>query len=542
MSPGDHLVDQRWINNYVYVYYPMFSGQKQLTRTTTHQYDEGGINYLETVSKYSYDPIYTHLKRQETTNSDGTIYATELTYPTDYTTDSSATDPAALAIHRLKALHQHSLPIEQTNYQQKLGQAEQLLAGMVTTFEIAANNPNQVRPKALYRSELAAPLDRASFAPTSVHSTTGFGYDANVYALHGTYIGYNDQGRPLGFQLDRDIPSSYLWGYEDRVPLAKAVNAHPTELGYISFETGEASDWAVSPTLPPTSGLIGTHALPTTQVFPAGRVFQVNGQYKRYTFSAWVKTGGSGHLVLRTCAGGSNATYPDPADAASYQQVDFSATGGQWELVQVEIDLDRIRVQAGLLPSEVLEVHAYVWNPTQGLLELDALRFHPSDAFVQTQDYNAATLQPTAIEGVNRLHNSYYYDNFQRLSHIKDFEGNLIGANHYHYKDSSGIENHVQTQLPRIAGLSSLAALNGRSLQELTESYSYSDGPSNSSFMPRRFRSKACRAVLTARRALSLLRWLGPRSNRSPGRGGRWAMGTAPRPVMASMRPMKSCI
>jgi len=74
------------------------------------------------------------------------------------------------------------------------------------------------------------------------------------------------------------------------------------------------------------------------------------------------------------------------------------------------------------------------------------------------------------------LHSSYYYDDFQRLSHVKDFEGNILAANEYHYKGTSSIENYVKTQALRVEGKTTLSDLVGLPLDQLTESYQYLDG------------------------------------------------------------------
>ena len=477
-NPGDFYIDLNAMRYIEYVYYPIFSGHKQLTRSRVRQFDENGINYIETTTNYSYDPVFTHLKRTETTNSDGTIHATELKYPTDYNrySNPAPTDPAALAINQLKLLHQHNVPIEQTKYQKRPGQAEQLLGGVITTFEIDPNNANRVSAKAIYRTELATPLNRSNFTASAVDNISGFSFDGNVYTQYGRYIGHNEQGRPLGFQRDKDIMNSFLWGYYDHAPVMKAVNAHPSEIGYVSFENGETSTWSANTRLPYTLGKIGRQALQTVEEFPSGNEFTVEGQEKAYTFSAWIKTNGSGCLVLRTSKLSDSNTYPTTNNAPSYQQVCFTNTNGDWQLVSVELDLATIRQVSGISQGEKLKIHAYVWNPSKSNLEIDAIRFHPSDAFVETHDYDWANMQPTAMENTNRIHTSYHYDNFQRLSYFKDFEGNIIGANSYHYKGSSNVENHVKSQLTRVAGQFTLSALNGLSNAELTESYDYLDG------------------------------------------------------------------
>ncbi|MGH1339893.1 MAG: hypothetical protein ACRBFS_27495, partial [Aureispira sp.] len=387
---GDYLINYTAFSGYSYVRYPIFSGWNKLTQSTNRQYSENGIDYVETITEYAYDNVYTHLTSTKVTNSDGTIYSTATKYPTDYSIENTPipVDTRVLALQKLQEQHQHTVPIEQTKYLQKVGAPKQLVGGMFTTFAIDPNNPKTVNPTHIYRSELASPV--APNTSTRVDGNNNFTY-GSFYSQYGAYTGHNDKGLPLGFQREGDLNNSFVWGYDDRAPILKATNAHHTELGYTSFEGGDEASWNIHTTAY-TTGKIGNNALQTTQEFPVGQVFTIDGQEKKYKFSAWVKTAGSnsGNLVLRTCSRTAHANYPNVPSA--YAQTSFSNTNGAWQLVEVELDVAQIRADAGLAANDLLDVHAYVWNPTQQSIDIDALRFHPSDAFVETYDYEEETL------------------------------------------------------------------------------------------------------------------------------------------------------
>ncbi len=478
-NPGDFVIDWPVFGRFNYVYYPIYYGWEKLTQSTLQQYEENGVDYLETTTAYDYSDAYTQLLRTQVTNSEGTIYTTESKYPTSYTVLSTptSTDSRVLAIQKMQELHQHAIPIEQTKYVQKQGEVKKLVGGIFTAFEINPNNSNVVNPVRIHRTELTAPyaIYNTNFLSTAIDGNNNF-FNAPFYQLYGTYTAHNDKGLPLGFQRDKDLLNSFVWGYEDRVPIMKATNAHPTELGYTSFEGGDETPWNLQASATATTGKIGHHALQVTEEYPVGRVFTIDGQYKTYKFSAWVKTAGGnfGNMVLRTCSRVNPANYPNVPSA--YAQTSFSNTNGDWQLVEVELDVAQIRADAGLAANDLLDVHAYLWNPTQQTIEIDAVRFHPVAAFVETYDYEEEILLLTAIEGVNRLHSSYFYDDFQRLSHVKDFEGNILLANAYHYKNGGSIENHVATKTVRVAGKTTLASLAGLPLSALTASYQYLDG------------------------------------------------------------------
>ncbi|BDS09819.1 RHS repeat-associated core domain-containing protein [Aureispira anguillae] len=471
---GDYMINYPAFAGFVTVRYPIFSGWNKQTKSTLRQYDESGTNYIETVTNYEYDDVYTHLNSTKVTNSDGLTHITKTKYPTDYANYTGSSDLAAVAIHNLKQQHRHNIPLEQTKYIQKSGQSPALVGGMLTIFDTKPNG--LVVPKTVFRSEISSPI--ANYTESSVAANAGFVYDPAIYTAYGEYLNHDDNGNILDFQKTADQLKSFAWGYDQQLPITAATNAHSSEIGYTSFEQGDETGWSISTASSRVAGKVGVSALQTNEEFPFGRVFTIEGQEKKYKFSAWVNTNDATHsyLVVRTCAAPNNATYPNPIVAPSYVQTGFTTTNGAWQLIEVEIDLAAIRQAAGLSNNQTLAIHAYLWNPYQKTIALDAVRFHPSDAFVQTYDYDQNTRQLIATDQVNRLHSSYHYDDFQRLSHVKDFEGNIIGTNSYHYKGAGSIENHVKTALVRVAGKTSLAALAGLPVDQLMESYQYIDG------------------------------------------------------------------
>lgn len=57
---GDYLISFPSFTEYTSVRYPIFSGWNKLTKSTTRQYDENGVDYVETVTENEYDNVYTH--------------------------------------------------------------------------------------------------------------------------------------------------------------------------------------------------------------------------------------------------------------------------------------------------------------------------------------------------------------------------------------------------------------------------------------------------------------------------------------------------
>lgn len=477
-NSSDYFINYVPFGEYSYVYYPIFSGWQKLDRTISRQYNEAGTNYLETITEFEYDHVYTHTKRTAVTNSDGTKYISETTFPTDYTTTSSSTG-TALAIHNLKADHRHAVPIESTKYIEKAGQAKKLLGGMLTTFETKSNG--LVVPHAIYRSEIVTPLSLGSFSPSTIDVNNNFSFDQNIYTAYGEYLGHDDYGNALGFKQENYIANSYAYGYDNMLPIMGATNAHFSEIGYTSFEEGDEDGWTINGSPTSTTGKVGQQALQvdSNEEFPLVRVFDVDGQHKKYKFSAWVKSGGAvtSYLVLQTFdPANPGVTFPNTNIADSYVQTSFGFTNGEWELVEVEIDLDKIRQDAGLSTSQMLSIQASLWNPYAKKMNIDAVRFQPSDAFIRTVDYDNNTYLTVAMEGENRRSSSYFYDDFQRLHYATDFEGNILATNEYDFQIGGTNRSRITTKALRKSGVYQLNDLVGLPVEELVESYQYMDG------------------------------------------------------------------
>lgn len=189
--------------------------------------------------------------------------------------------------------------------------------------------------------------------------------------------------------------TSYLWGYENNYPVAKAENARNNQVAYTSFETPDAGNWRYNQEGVSQTGESGR-----------GRVFQGELRWSsvtagKYKITFWAK--GSGTVSL---------TYP----AGNSLENKYFTASDSWEPVEWVIDLEESK---GLLINS-------------GAALIDDVRLHPVSATMGTYTYEPGVGISSQADG-NLKATFYEYDRHNRLKRIKDHEGNILEEYTYHY-------------------------------------------------------------------------------------------------------------
>jgi YD repeat-containing protein len=160
------------------------------------------------VTNYTYDPTNKHNnpKSEETVNSDGTAFRAEYTYPTDAgsgapTVLSNPSDPdfknmLGILIDK-KVFAKGSLINEFKNYFEQSG------------------------TRALLTSSKSFPSGTSDFTENR------YEYDVNSNILNIT--------------RSNGVTTSFVWGYNNSLPIAEVTNAHSNQIFYTSFEESTSS-------------------------------------------------------------------------------------------------------------------------------------------------------------------------------------------------------------------------------------------------------------------------------------------------------------
>ncbi|QKG53015.1 hypothetical protein [Hymenobacter sp. BRD67] len=305
---------------------------------------------------------------------------------------------------------------------------------------------------------LALPLAYTSFQ----QSTSGTSPDPNYNPEY--YINYEPTtGNIASQQRYRDVLTSYQWGYSGQLPVATYHNADRTpplstdlsrgnEASSTGFESGVGAGgnpnedyWNMTSSgqnfISSTAhtGNFSWHLGAATNGFNygPGRLFSPVRQQLKYRFSAWVKTdagfgANNGRLVLGVNRQDGSQVQ---GNSSCYQATSFSDTAGQWQYVEVILDLNAAHTSLGIAPSaEQFQLNAYVYNADGQAFLVDDMRFQPVDAAIVTYTYDAQSRQPTSISDARSYPTYYEYDAQQRLLLVKDHRKGIRQALEYHYQ------------------------------------------------------------------------------------------------------------
>lgn len=209
-----------------------------LTKTEQRQYN--GSDYISTITEYAYDNL-DHLQPTSVSvsTSDNSVLRTEFKYPSDFSSQSPYSEMLARNI---------VTPV----IEQKLYKGTQTLSSKKTNYTSWGNN---------------------IIAPETVEGKIGDG--PNEVRIR--FNGYDDKGNILSVSKENDVVQSYLWGYNQTLPIAVAFNAKTGDWFHTSFEDNQGNL---------SGGKTGDKAF--TGSYTKALSGLTNGQY---TLSYWKKTG-----------------------------------------------------------------------------------------------------------------------------------------------------------------------------------------------------------------------------------------------------------
>jgi len=182
-------------NSYAHYYYPI-----DLIKEETIDYPVSG-QQINTLTEYQYNPTNRLLNKEITITSKGDIYTRNTYYPTDFIRDSTYADMVSKFVIK---------PIIQFD--------EQLNGNLIKSTKF-----NYYKFKNKF------------FAPSSVEITTN---GLSDYKKMFVYHDYDERGNLLSFTDDKNLTSTYLWGYNNQYPITKIENASLENVRkYISEES-----------------------------------------------------------------------------------------------------------------------------------------------------------------------------------------------------------------------------------------------------------------------------------------------------------------
>jgi hypothetical protein len=367
-------------------FYPaMVETRDLLIQTLVKTYDRTDINKSITQTQYFEYDHSTHLQltRSTTLLSKGESMITEIKYPLDY--PDISTDQAVQEMKTSRFMH--SIPVNKISTLRKADGSLLQTGGEITKYQVTNG---LILPKeiAVFETNTGVdPLSVPAYQPVS--NVYPSGYNARVL-----FDQYDAFGNPVQFKKKDDIPRSYIWDHVGSYPIAEVVNANSNEIAYTSFETGETGNWTLGSNLRNDNALTGTKSY----VIFTGNTISRTGLTagKQYIISYWSKNG------ALTITGSTTRT---------------GNVRNGWTLYEHTITPSGTTIT---LTSSSRRV-------------IDELRLYPATAQMTTYTYDPL-VGMTSTCTPNNIISYYVYDGFNRLTSIRDFEGNLVKTFEYKYK------------------------------------------------------------------------------------------------------------
>jgi hypothetical protein len=353
------------------------------SETTVYSNSDTTKKLLET-SFFIYDTLtHLQLKEQRLIGSKGDTLKTKFKYPVDY---------AGTAVYdSMVARNIISATVEQSQYKNN-----DFLQSSRTHFY---------------------PWSSTLIAPQTVESKTLTNSAETRLRFHG----YDSKANTLSVSKENDTKISYIWGYNQTLPVAEVVNAASNEIFFEGFE--EAGTWdspavldAEKPHTGKYSGRI-TNATSGESICHSTKWLTISpAAPAKYKYSGWIFSNGPQvEIILFMKRNGESGYY-------SYIDNITTTVTGKWVYLEKEF----------IVPADVTQLNLRIDNNSTGTVWYDDIRLHPAAAVMVTYTYMPLVGITSRSDGNSRpMH--YEYDAFNRLTLIRNQDNYIVKKICYNY-------------------------------------------------------------------------------------------------------------
>jgi hypothetical protein len=388
-GPPSMVPDTLLPNQLLLYFYPALQSEWHYLRNKTEKtYDinDSSKYMVNTVNYYYNNSNHYQLTGISTTDSKGETVITTLSYPLDFSGLNNS-DPFSKGIQTLETSHVVNAIIEKYVQKMDTNFKVETIFGFLNSYE-----PASPLPALIYKSEPSKPI--FNFTPAYITSS-GVKMDSNYNAL--IYLDlYDPYGNILQQHKAFDLSQSYIWDYNNSLPIATAVNAISLDIAYSSFESNGTGNWRINDT---SRNYSNSFTGVTCFVFNGSNDFISDSSLsttKQYIVSYWSMNGS-----ITVSNSGSFTT---------------GSTKNGWTYFEHKLT-------SGVSSVKISGAGKII----------DELRLFPVDAQMTTYTYDPL-IGITSSCSPNNIVSYYLYDALGRLHGIKDQDGNIIKTIDYNYK------------------------------------------------------------------------------------------------------------
>jgi hypothetical protein len=382
-----------YVGMHSYNTFSVETGNFKLINSAVYNYHSKDANKAQVKQAfYEYDPNIYELSKVTNYLNDG-YEVTELKYPLNYNSNITTSDAFINGIKNLTAINDLKEVVE--TYKKKYKTDNTLvgtLDAIVTQFK-----SNAPYPEIIYKLKRSAP--KTTFSASTI-SGTAFIKDANYFpeVQFTNYLG----GNLVQQQMANDVIKSYIWDYNNVLPIAEINNSTSNDVAYTSFESDGTGNWSgvnkanISAAIQPLSGFKVYSFAGTSLSKPTLNTGSA------YIVSYWSNSGTAYSLTGTAVAG-----WPKMLKTVTLN-------GATWYLWEHKI--------TGATTISI-----------SGTGYIDELRLYPDNAQMTTYTYKPL-VGLTSMSDINNMTTYYEYDSFGRPKLIKDFLGSIIKKFSYQYQ------------------------------------------------------------------------------------------------------------
>jgi YD repeat-containing protein len=236
---------------------------------------------------------------------------------------------------------------------------------------VNVNNGNHAVPYQLYLLEMNDPLPLSSFTVSSLNPSQSAVLMDSRYKPRLKFDAYDANSNILQFSKSKDVPASFQYGYDAKLPITEIKNAQNSP-GIVEFKLEGFEDLSIA------------NVVDNASQAHSGRKYY-NGDY--------------------------TVSFTKP-NTRSYIIEYYYFSSPNWVYIQKPYT-----------------------GPTMALTEgtrIDNIRIRPADSFMTSYTYHPL-YGISSVTDPNGVTTFYEYDTFGRLQLVKDHDRNVLSTYNYHY-------------------------------------------------------------------------------------------------------------